>query len=164
MSEEKTRSANAFTLIELLIGLTIVGLIFSFGFANFRDFSRRQALLGEMRKVTGDLRLAQEKSLSGDKPTDISCAAPYVLNGYNFYVTSSTSYKIQADCSGGTVDVKSVDLVTGVTISTPSPNPIVFKALGQGTNIAPGGTTLTLTQDETSATQTINVTSTGEIK
>lgn len=165
MTNSKTQSFHAFTLIEILIGLTIIGLIFSFGFANFRDFSRRQALLGEKRKVAADLRLAQEQALSGNKPSNLSCSSPDVLNGFTFYVVDNSSYKIQADCSGGApVDVKSVDLVSGVTISIPSPNPVLFKSLGQGTNIQSPGLTLTLTQTETGATQTVSVTSTGEIK
>lgn len=164
MSKVKSKNVYAFTLIELLVGLTIVGLIFSFGFSNFRDFSRRQALLGEKRMVTGDLRLAQEQALSGNKPSDISCTSPYTLNGYNFDVVTDTSYKIQASCSGGNVDTKTADLSSGITISIPSPNPILFKSLGQGTNISSSGVTLTLTQAETGSTQTINITSTGEIK
>lgn len=164
MTELKKRTSYAFTLVEILIGLTIVGLIFSFGFANFRDFSRRQALLGEKRKVTGDLRLAQEQALSGNKPANISCASPDTLNGYNFYVPDVSSYIIQANCSAGTVDTKTVELSDGITISVPTPNPIIFKSLGLGTNIPAGGITLTLTQSETGATQTIDITETGEIK
>ena len=36
----------AYTLIEILVALTIVGLIFGIGYVNFRDFARRQALAG----------------------------------------------------------------------------------------------------------------------
>lgn len=132
-----------YTLIELLIGISVVGIIFSVGFVNFRDFSRRQALIGTVREISGELRLAQERALSGQKPDDINCNPPNTLAGYAFTVTSPNSYTVAASCSGGLVEIKNVQLVPTVTISTPNPNPILFKVLGEGTNI-PSGTTATL--------------------
>ena len=72
----KPRSNSAYTLIEILVGLTIVGLLFGFGFVSFRDFSRRQTLAGSAKKVQGDLRLTQESALSGKKPSDFDCNPP----------------------------------------------------------------------------------------
>ena len=60
---------SGFTLIEILVSMTIIGFLFSFGYASFRDFSRRQALAGVVKQVQGDLRLAQQKALSGEKPS-----------------------------------------------------------------------------------------------
>src|SRR3972149_11768986 len=148
---------SAYTLIEILVALTIVGLIFGIGYVGSRDFSRRQALAGTARSMVGDLRLAQEQALSGKKPADIFCNDPNRLNGYDFRVTGATTYVLEANCTGGVVQTKSVSLPTDVALSTPSPNPITFKILGQGTNI-PATATITLTQTGTSNSRAIIVT------
>lgn len=159
---------HGYTLIEILVALTILGLFFSFGLASFRDFSRRQALAGVAKGIQGDLRLAQQQALSGKKPNHAYCNSPYVLNDFRFVVVSEAQYAVKAGCSGNTtaVSVKTTDLPSGVTISSiPSPVLVKFKALGQGTNIASNGTaTLTLTQTGTNNQITITVTSGGEIK
>lgn len=154
---------KGYTLIEILVALTIVGLIFGIGYVNFRDFGRRQALAGAAGTIKGDLRLAQEQALAGKKPSNAFCNPPNQLNGFNFRVTSSSSYSLEANCSGGNVTTKSASLPSGITMSSPSPNPITFKILGQGTNLS-ADATVTLTQPGTSNTIQIVVTSGGEIK
>lgn len=158
-----TNENKGYTLIEILVALTIVGLIFSIGYVNFRDFSRRQALAGTARAVMGDLRLAQEQALAGKKPDVVACNPPNKLNGFNFRVTGTSSYQLEANCSGGNSLTKAVTLPTGVSISTPSPNPITFKVLGQGTNLS-ANATITLTQSGTSNTRVVTVSPGGEIK
>lgn len=120
-------------------------------------------MLGVARSVKGEIRLTQEQALSGRKPDDASCNSPNTLNGYNFRVVSANNYTIEASCTGGTVIMKSIDLPPDVNISTPSPNPILFKVLGQGTNIS-AKVTLTLTQAETGNTQVITIGIGGEVK
>lgn len=124
-----------YTLVEILVGLTIIGMVFGVGFASFRGFARRQSVASGIRALKADLRLAQEQALAGKKPDDPNCNSPNLLDGYNFVVDSSNQYTIEARCTGGTVTVKQVNL-DNITISTPFPNPILFKVLGQGTNIA----------------------------
>jgi prepilin-type N-terminal cleavage/methylation domain-containing protein len=152
-----------YTLIEILITLTIIGLIFGFGYISFREFSQRQALSGLARSIKGDLRLAQESALAGKKPSGINCNSPNLLNGYYFQRVSSTNYTLGASCSAGTIESKSVNLPADVTMSSFSPNPIIFKVLGQGTNIS-GSTIITLTQISSGNTRTITITDGGEIK
>jgi prepilin-type N-terminal cleavage/methylation domain-containing protein len=155
---------NGYTLIEILVALTIVGLIFGIGYVSFRDFARRQAVAGLARSVVGDLRLAQEQSLSGKKPSDIFCDSPNTLNGYNFRVVSSQNYVLEANCSGGNVQTKSVTLPSDLFISTPNPNPITFKILGEGTNLGSADATMTVSQTGTTHTRAISVSQSGEIK
>lgn len=155
---------RGYTLIEILVSLTILSIIFGFGYVSFRDFSRRQAVAGVAKSINGDLRLTQEMALSGKKPDDAKCAAPNTLRGYFFRVDSAQSYSIGADCTGGSVLTKSVDLPSDISISTPSPNPILFKVLGQGTNLTSSKTMLTLTQMGTANSTTITISKEGEIK
>jgi len=160
---------KGYTLIEILVGLTIIGFLFSFGYVSFRDFSRRQAVAGQAKSIQGDLRLAQETALAGQKPDDPLCNPPAVLNSYGFRVTTPTQYRIEANCSdvidSYEIIVKEVNLSPDLALSTSSVNPIEFKVLGQGNNITAGtGVTLTLTQVATSNQTTITITSGGEIK
>lgn len=152
-------------MIEILVGLTIIGMLFGFGFASFRDFSRRQAVSGVAKIIQGDLRLAQQQALSGQKPPDAKCNAPNNLAGYLFTVNNSSQYLVSANCTGGLVTVKTVNLPNGMTVLTPSPNPIEFKVLGHGTNLLSGATaTITVSQVGISNTLVITVSSSGEIK
>lgn len=160
----KKNANSAYTLIEILVGLTIVGLIFAFGFASFRDFARRQSVTSLSRRIRGDLRLAQEQALSGKKPTDPNCNSPNILNGYNFRVVSSSNYVVEANCSGGTVLVKSVDIPSELSISTPTPNPIIFKVIGEGTNISGANAIITMTQVASGYSLDVSVSAGGEIK
>lgn len=161
----KRKNNSGFTLIEILVGLTIIGLLFGFGFVSFRDFSRRQALYGTVRNLKGDLRLAQETALAGKKPANSNCNSPNTLSGYNYTSVSDSEYRIEAVCSGGLVVVKTVALPSDVAISPPSPNPVRFNVLGNGTNVAPGADALiTLTQDGTGSQTTVKITSSGEIQ
>ena len=43
-----------YTLIEILVTLSIVGIIFAAGYANFREYARRQAVVSGARQVQGD--------------------------------------------------------------------------------------------------------------
>ena len=163
--------SSGYTLIEILIALTIVGLIFGIGYVNFRDFARRQALSGTVRSLKGDLRLAQAEALTGKKPNDPlkKCVDPLdvtkpFLNGYNFFVVSSSTYTIEAACSGGNVEIKRVTLSSDMAISAPTPNPVLFKILGQGTNIGATEAVVTITQSGTGSVATINISSGGEIR
>lgn len=138
MMKDAASKNRAYTLIELLIGISIISIIFSVGFASYRDFSRRQALTGVTKAMVSDLRLIQQKSLSGEKPD--TCTT---LSGYQMKRTSATAYDLQAVCSTN-ITVKTVDLAEdGVTISF-SADPIIFKVLGQGTNLT-AIATITLT-------------------
>lgn len=145
---QRLKSHNAFTLIEILVVMTIIALLFAAGYVNFRDFQRRQALTSVGREFVGNLRLAQELALSGSKPDGVSCP---VLNGYNFRITDWTYpgfvYTIEADCAGTPVEVKTVTVPgdSSIYIATEPPeigsptfSPLVFKTLGQGTNIPAG--------------------------
>lgn len=165
---------RGYTLIEILVVLTIIGLLFAVGYANFRDFSRRQTILDSSKELQGDLRLAQEMALSGQIPNDAKCSTLNTLNGYNFKILTTgpspvASYEIRANCTGAggvaSAASKTVSLPSDVQLSVPSPNPIIFNVLGNGTNISGGqNTLLNITQVGTGNKVTISISSGGQIQ
>ena len=151
--------ARGYTLLEILVGITIISLIFAIGTASFREFSRRQAIAGTAKMVIADLRLTQSRALAGQKPS--TCTT---LDAYRFYVQSSTQYRIHARCACTNILVKTVNLPAGAQISS-SRNPILFKSLAQGTDIPSGGSaTITITRTDLGQTATVTVTAAGEIR
>lgn len=167
MPNDKPRCAGldrGYTLIEILVVLTIIGILFSVGYVGYRDFSRRQSLAGAAKIVQGDLRKAQQNALSGIKPQSAACLGANTLDGYFFRVTSASTYEIGAACSGGNVVTDTVSVTESISISTPSPNPIIFKVLGTGTNIPSGDASVTLTQGATNDTLTILIGSGGDVR
>lgn len=162
-------TTSAYTLIEILVGLTIISLLFSFGYVSFRDFSRRETLSGAAKGVQGDLRIAQSLASAGQKPDDPNCNSPASLSGYIFKILSSSQYEIRASCSGGNASLanKTVTLGTGTSFASPfpSPNPILFKTLDNGTNLGSGqNATIKMVQAGTNNQTTITVSSGGQIQ
>jgi len=155
-----------YTLIEILVGLTIFSLVFLLGFAGYRQFARRQDIAGVARAIKGDIRLAQELALSGKKPA----ACTWALDGYQFIVIPPNRYEIRAICALHTELEKTVTLSSGTTLSGLAPNftpanTILFKTLGAGTNITAGSTTsITLSQSDTGNMQVITITAGGEVR
>ena len=159
------QNQGGYTLIEILTVLTIIGMLFGVGYANFRGFSQRQVVLDTNRTIQGDLRLAQQMALSGQLPDDPKCTTPNTLNGYDFKVYSTTEYKIEANCTGGVVTSKDVFSSSGILFSAPSPNPITFKILGNGTNIvSSSNAAIVITQTGTTNKSTVTVSSGGGIQ
>lgn len=156
------RESSGYTFIEIMVVLSITGLIFALGFASFRDFARRQLVLSTTREIKGDLRLAQEESISGKKPD--TCLGS--LDGYKFLVTpSQQKYEIFAACTGGDVLVKTKSFPEEVNIGAPLVNPIIFKPIGVGTNI-PSGETEVIDVSVSGSTFTLQVSigSSGDIQ
>lgn len=159
---------SGYTLIELLITMTIVTIVFTIGLVSFRDFSRRQALTGILKSVKADLRLAQQYALTGKKPLD--CDSSYTLSGYTFDITGDYSYDLVANCTNGAltnnVIVKSVDLsVNEVKISTSPaiPDSVLFKVLGQGTDLT-GPLTINFVHDFAGTSGNIVVGTGGDVE
>ncbi len=157
------KNNNGYTLIEILVGLTIIGLIFGVGYVGFREFSRRQLLTSTARFIKSDLRLAQSKALAGEKPDSPNCQGSNLLNGYEFLVINSNTYRINALCTGGSVEVKTKELNSNDLIISTGINPIIFKPLGHGTNIPNPSEIVSVTQISTGKIISVTVTQGGEI-
>ena len=155
---------NAYTLIEILIVISITAILLGFGFAGFRQYSQRQVLFAAAREVRSDLRLLQEKAISGVKEPDVitSCAGKF-LDGYRFDIISATQYRMSAVCSGSVVNIQDKSVKLGFTIAA-TIDPILFKVLSQGTDITGSSSIITLTQTATNKNITITVSAEGSIE
>ncbi|MBL7036743.1 prepilin-type N-terminal cleavage/methylation domain-containing protein [Candidatus Microgenomates bacterium] len=152
-----SKACKGYTLIELLVGITIISIVFTIGYASFREFSRRQALTGITKIIKGDLRLAQQLALTGEKPAVGACTT---LQGYTF-APSSDSYTLVANCSpDGDRIVKTVNLEDEITLTGTS---ILFKVLGLGTNLS-SDSVLNLSHSIAGGSVDITIGPGGEIK
>lgn len=169
MKYNSAYTKSAYTLIELLVGITITTIVFSVGYAGFREFSRRQALTGVTKTVIADLRKIQQLALTGQKPPASAGTCPKLV-GYTFTRTNGgASYDINASCDvsvGSTPDIRSrfIKNVTlnGVTFTMPT-SPTLFKVLGQGTNLS-SANTLRFTHTATNTIADIIIGTGGEIQ
>jgi prepilin-type N-terminal cleavage/methylation domain-containing protein len=160
---------KGYTLIELLIVMTISIIVFTVGFAGYRDFSRRQTLGGISKQIKADLRTAQQLATSGQKPKGVTCSR---LVSYEFFRVNSYQYQLAANCDNNgtparhsikdvnlTNDISFTSTATGADIS----NPISFKVLGQGTNLI-SDVTLTINFNKTTNSETIVIGKGGNVK
>ena len=151
------KSCPGFTLVELLVTITIITLVFSIGLAQYNRFNRRQILVRAKDQLISDLRLTQSKALSGEKPVDCNSTP---LLGQKLDFTSNSNYQIIAVCSSDIVVKSGISLPQGV-IKQAGPDEVFFKVLSQGTDISG---TAQIILSGFGQTQTISVNNAGEIK
>lgn len=151
---------SGFTLIEVLISLLVTGIILGIGSLSYRDFSRRQLVVGAARVVRQDLVETQQQALTGNK---LGCTG--VLDRYEVIRLSSTQYQIAARCSGpnATVIFKSTTMPANTQVDAfPT---FSFKTVGEGTSISPGSVNVVVRAiSGTGYAETINVDASGGIR
>ncbi|MGB9585895.1 MAG: pilus assembly FimT family protein [Anaerolineales bacterium] len=154
------KSARGFTLIELLVVMSVIGILFAIGIAQSMNFNRRQILDQAAQELKNNLRLAQTKAASGEKPS--GCER---LDGYKVKFNNSGSpnyYSLVAVCGGNEISNSEVryDLPSAVTFSS-LPSPVLFKVLAQGTNL---NNNLTISLTAFGQSRTVTVTKEGKIE
>jgi len=146
-----------FTLVELLVTVTIITLVFSIGLTQYNRFNRRQILVKAKDQLISDLRLTQSRALSGEKPSD--CGAD-LLSGHKLEFTNNSDYQITAVCDSDVVVKSGLSLAEGVTKQA-GPDEVFFKVLSQGTDVSG---TAQIILSGFSETQTVSINNVGEIK
>lgn len=90
---------SGFTMIELLISITIMMLLLGVGVASFISFNERQQLSSAAKELQEFFRSAQTRARTGDVPQ--GCGS---LSGYNIQMAvDSPSVQMYAVCSTGNI-------------------------------------------------------------
>ncbi len=162
--------SRGFTLIEVLVSLSILFIIITTTFVGFKSFNQNQKLNSSVDNLKNILNEAKSSSLSqAIRTTSAQCAtSTKTLYGNKIVFTSST-YEIQEVCkdSAGTlfhysITGKLTTLPSGITLS-PVPSSFIFKVQAEGGGIDQAGIqTITLVSGSTN--RQVMVTSGGIIK
>jgi len=154
LKSPRLSSNLGFTIVELLIILSLIALLFTLGMAQYNRFNRSQCLNRAKDELISNLRLAQGKAMAAEKPS--SCTE--TLSGHKLKFTDNQNYKIVAVC-GEEIDIKTDVAFPDGVIKQAGPNEIFFKVLNQGIE-----SDVTLTLSGFGETKTITVNTAGEIK
>lgn len=148
---------KGFTLIEILVAVTILLILSSIGVSNFTTFNDTQGLKQAALDLKSSLRTVQNKAFSGEKPT--GCAS---LTGWRITFTATT-YTTEPACAAAspTASQRTTTLPTGITFS-PTPTSVTFAVVTGATNLTTVQS-LHLAQPGSSKRYTIGVGSRGEI-
>lgn len=93
---------RGFSLIEFLVVISIFGIAASLITASYLNFERNQKVRSTALQLKNDLRLTQNRALSGDKGPGGACASTSTLGGwYLVATTGQTAYSIGGDCLTG---------------------------------------------------------------
>lgn len=146
---------RGFTMIELIITVSISMLLIGGIVVNYNSFNDTQVLKQAGLTLKNNLRLAQVKATSAEKP-ESGCTQ---LVGYTL-TFSASSYTTQAQCTEGLVGAAvTVVLPSGVTFS-PIPTSVTFAAL---TQTLLSGTPVDVTLQARSKSYLIRVSTNGEV-
>lgn len=144
-----------FTLFELIIVVGIIVMVFGAALAGYNTFNRRERIKQAALTLKANLRFAQTKALSSEKPA--SGCTTFVGMRVTFTLTS---YTIGHFCSEGAVDAgQTISLPTGIQF-TPQPVDFTFLAVTEAISIA-NGETITLTN--TSQNYSLTVSPSGSV-
>jgi len=160
---------GGYTLVEIMIGMTILSFLFIGGYTAYREFVRRQILTTAADDLKVNLYSARQKALGAERPGADECYPNFL--GYSF-TFNGTSYTMAPNCDFGSPGalspfVKTVSLPPPVSVSvsgTASQNKILFKALGGGTDVTGTPAVITLTHTQSGNFKTITITGAGVIK
>lgn len=109
---------HGYSLIEVLVAVTIIGILTGSSLVGYNRFQGRQGLKSAGEQLVSDLRLTQQKALSGEKAAGWCQGLTDSLTGWRLIFTSAAVYDIRGVCSSGTTIVfKSITLPNSATKS-----------------------------------------------
>jgi len=85
-------SKEGFTLIELIVSISIIGLMTSFVMADYRSAGKKTILYVETQKFGGDIRRAQNMALGS---LDFNGVTP--VGGWGIYIADANTYYLFVD-------------------------------------------------------------------
>ena len=120
------RKSEGFTLIELIVVLSVAAVISVIGIAAFVSYNQTQSLNTTAADIANMFNLAKSRAASGVKPT--SCSSSQALNGYQILINiANRTYELNAICPP----------VTSLILRNTLPNPITFSSADPTTYFFP---------------------------
>ena len=119
---------RGFTLIEMLVVITLFGIVSTLVTASYITFERNQRIRNATQTLKNDLRFVQNKALAGGKGANSECSINDTLAGWyvTFNITVSTSSYTYAGVCRDEFDAetpfpsptKTVTFPSGVTLNS----------------------------------------------
>lgn len=133
-------SGAGFTLIELIVAISVIAILSTLGIAAFVDYSRRQELENATKDIVETLNLAKSRAQSQVKPVAGKCdpSFGYVLKGHKV-IFKSKEYRISAVCGDDTHDFDANEEIkttsSNITISNDPADNILFEVISGNAKI-----------------------------
>lgn len=147
--------ARGFSLLELLMVISIISILGSAGVGFYRGFVKNVELQSASKVIAGDLRYMRSKSMIGEGGTMWGVHIVNENGGSQYYELFSTA----TDYPAGTIILTST-LPTGITFSDPSSGAskdIIFSKISGATTPA------TIVIDSEGSTQTLTISNIGTV-
>jgi prepilin-type N-terminal cleavage/methylation domain-containing protein len=132
-----------FTLFELLVVIAALSILLGLSVASYTRFNKKERVRQAALTFKSDLRYAQSRAVSGEKPTTANTCAPNTspcCTTYEGIVVTygSSSYSMQHSCTpqGVVGSLATTTFPAGTNISFVSGASVLFRALNKTTNAA----------------------------
>ncbi len=160
----RKKPASGFSLVELLIVISIIGFLSAAGLASYLNFSRAQLLNQAAEKLVSDLRLAQSLASSGQKPS--LCLLAGKLSGYSLVISSPTTYYLLVECGLSENDPDAIIKEESISdsLSMSGFSEVKFNVLRQGVVFNPLGSNSLEIKGFSNQIKTITIDAGGAIK
>src|SRR3990167_2926015 len=114
---------NGFTIVELLVSISILVFIASGSFGAYRAVARREVLDSAHQQIRTNFSYIRQQALSVVRST--SCIGP--LNAYRVTFDDNRNYTASVVCGAGApVRDKTYELPVGTEFTTTQPNTIFY--------------------------------------
>lgn len=120
---------RAFSIIELLVVIGMVGILTTVAIASYNGYAESQKLVNEVNKFKTVLSLAQKRAISGDVG-DCTSSPGCTLNYFNVNWVSSTQYSMNGNRHSNSSNLDETFDQTTFAIDTSNKNIIMTANFG----------------------------------
>ncbi len=90
---------NGFTLVELMVVVTIMGIMTSFSLASWTNYREKKVVESVGLELVSQFRLIRFKAINGEKPVNPECL---FFSNYQIDVAADCDLVVTANCRDGT--------------------------------------------------------------